>query len=40
VAPTYYKVRAHETVLPQGVHWLEAMKGQLFQLEEPLPDRH
>ncbi|MPZ49498.1 MAG: Rieske 2Fe-2S domain-containing protein [Dehalococcoidia bacterium] len=34
VAPTYYKVRAYETVLPQGVYWFDAMKDQLYQLSE------
>ena len=30
VAPTYYKLRAYETVLPKGVHWFEALKEKLF----------
>jgi phthalate 4,5-dioxygenase oxygenase subunit len=34
VAPTYYKLRAIEKVLPKDVHWFEAMKGELFQLPE------
>jgi phenylpropionate dioxygenase-like ring-hydroxylating dioxygenase large terminal subunit len=35
VAPTYYKLRSVETVLPKGVNWFEAMKGWLFGLEQP-----
>jgi phenylpropionate dioxygenase-like ring-hydroxylating dioxygenase large terminal subunit len=35
VAPTYYTLRAYDTVLPQGVHWLEAIKYQIYQLAEP-----
>jgi hypothetical protein len=34
VAPTYYKLRAIEKVLPKDVHWFEAMKPELFQLPE------
>jgi phthalate 4,5-dioxygenase oxygenase subunit len=34
VAPTYYKLRAIEKVLPKDVHWFEAMKAELFQLPE------
>jgi hypothetical protein len=35
VAPTYYKLRAIEKVLPKDVRWFEAMKGELYQLPEP-----
>lgn len=35
VAPTYYKVRAVETVLPRGTHWFEAMRPVLFQEAQP-----
>jgi phenylpropionate dioxygenase-like ring-hydroxylating dioxygenase large terminal subunit len=34
VAPTYYKLRAIERVLPQGVHWFEALKSDMYQLPE------
>jgi hypothetical protein len=30
VEPTYYMVRAYETVLPNGVHWFEALKEKLY----------
>jgi hypothetical protein len=30
VEPTYYNLRAYETVLPNGVHWFEALKEKLF----------
>jgi hypothetical protein len=30
VAPTYYMVRAYETVLPKNVHWFDALKEKLF----------
>ncbi|MPZ49294.1 MAG: Rieske 2Fe-2S domain-containing protein [Dehalococcoidia bacterium] len=32
VAPTYYKLRSLETVLPKGTQWFEAMKDGLFGL--------
>lgn len=35
VAPTYYRLRAHEAVLPKDVHWFEAMRPQLMMEEEP-----
>jgi phenylpropionate dioxygenase-like ring-hydroxylating dioxygenase large terminal subunit len=34
VAPTYYKLRAIEKVLPKDVHWFAAMKPELYQLPE------
>jgi hypothetical protein len=34
VAPTYYKLRAIEKVLPKDTHWFEAMKGELYQIAE------
>jgi nitrite reductase/ring-hydroxylating ferredoxin subunit len=34
VAPTYYRLRAHETVLPKELHWFEGIKGKLFMEEE------
>jgi nitrite reductase/ring-hydroxylating ferredoxin subunit len=34
---TYYKLRALEKVLPDNVNWYEAMKGELYQLEESPP---
>ena len=34
VAPTYYKLRAIEKVLPKEAHWFEAMKAELYQLPE------
>jgi hypothetical protein len=37
VAPTYYKLRAYETVLPQGEAWYPAMKGALMGEETPVP---
>ena len=36
VAPSYYKLRAIEKVLPKGVNWFEAMKGELFNAPEPM----
>lgn len=36
VAPTYYKLRSIERVLPVDANWLEAMRPDIFQLEEPL----
>jgi phthalate 4,5-dioxygenase oxygenase subunit len=38
VAPTYYNLRAHETVLPKGVAWYPAMRGALNGEEAPAPD--
>jgi phenylpropionate dioxygenase-like ring-hydroxylating dioxygenase large terminal subunit len=35
LAPTYYKLRSIQRVIPQGVNWFEALKADLFQLEEP-----
>jgi phenylpropionate dioxygenase-like ring-hydroxylating dioxygenase large terminal subunit len=35
IAPTYYKLRSVETVLPSDVNWFEGMKAWLFGLEEP-----
>jgi hypothetical protein len=34
VAPSYYKLRAIEKVLPKDVNWFEAMRSELFQLPE------
>jgi phenylpropionate dioxygenase-like ring-hydroxylating dioxygenase large terminal subunit len=34
VAPTYYRLRAHETVLTKDVHWFEGIKAKLFMEEE------
>jgi hypothetical protein len=34
VAPTYYRLRAHETVLPKDVHWFDGIKAKLFMEEE------
>jgi hypothetical protein len=34
VAPTYYRLRAHETVLPKDLHWFEGIKAKLFMEEE------
>ncbi len=31
VAPTYYNLRAYETVVPLGVHWFDALQEKLFQ---------
>jgi hypothetical protein len=31
VAATYYKLRAHETVLPKDKHWFEALQTELYQ---------
>ena len=33
-SPTYYTVRAFETVLPKGAYWFEAMKPMLYPEEE------
>jgi phenylpropionate dioxygenase-like ring-hydroxylating dioxygenase large terminal subunit len=35
VAPTYYRLRSIQRVLPQDANWFEALKADLFQLEEP-----
>ena len=32
VAPTYYKLRAIERVLPSNAHWLAEMKSDMYQL--------
>jgi hypothetical protein len=32
VAPTYYKLRAVERVLPAAAHWFGEMKADLYQL--------
>jgi hypothetical protein len=32
VAPTYYRLRAIERVLPTNVHWFEALKPDMYQL--------
>jgi hypothetical protein len=37
VAPTYYKLRALEHVLPPGANWFEAMQPRLFQTEPLQP---
>ncbi|MPZ47965.1 MAG: Rieske 2Fe-2S domain-containing protein [Dehalococcoidia bacterium] len=34
VAPTYYKLRAIDRVLPAGVPWFEALKADMYQLPE------
>jgi phenylpropionate dioxygenase-like ring-hydroxylating dioxygenase large terminal subunit len=31
VSPSYYKIRAHETVLPMDAYWYEALQEQLYQ---------
>jgi len=36
VAPSYYKLRAIENVLPKDVNWFEAMKGELYSAPEPM----
>ena len=36
VAPSYYKLRAIEKVLPKDVNWFEAMKDELFNAPEPM----
>jgi hypothetical protein len=42
VEPTYYMVRAYETVLPKGVHWFDALKEKLYmrgpRVKEPVVD--
>jgi nitrite reductase/ring-hydroxylating ferredoxin subunit len=35
VAPTYYKLRSIQHVLPKEAVWFEALKAELFQLDEP-----
>jgi phthalate 4,5-dioxygenase oxygenase subunit len=35
IAPSYYRLRAGERVIPKGANWFEEMKGWLFSLEEP-----
>jgi hypothetical protein len=34
VEPTYYRLRAHEGVLPKDVHWFEALESKLMMREE------
>lgn len=34
VAPTYYRLRALEKVVPQDVSWFAAMRAELFQLRD------
>jgi phthalate 4,5-dioxygenase len=36
VAPTYYNLRAYETVVAKEQHWFDVMKSHLLMLEEPL----
>jgi hypothetical protein len=36
IEPSYYRLRAFETVLPKEQHWFPAMKSKLMMLEEPL----
>jgi hypothetical protein len=38
VAPTYYKLRAHETVLPKGVDGYAAKRGALSGEGTPTSD--
>jgi nitrite reductase/ring-hydroxylating ferredoxin subunit len=33
VSPTYYRLRAIERVLPAELHWFDAMKSDVYQLE-------
>ena len=35
VAPSYYRLRAHEGVYSKDVHWFEAMESKLMMREEP-----
>ncbi len=35
IAPSYYRLRAGEKIIPKGANWFEEMKGWLFSLEEP-----
>ena len=35
IAPTYYKLRSNERILPKGAIWYEAMKPLLFQIGDP-----
>jgi len=40
VSPTYYNLRAVQRVIPKSSHWLEAMKGALYEGEvEPVAAR-
>ena len=34
VAPTYYKLRAIDRVLPAGVPWFDALKADMYQLPD------
>jgi nitrite reductase/ring-hydroxylating ferredoxin subunit len=44
VQPTFYNLRAYETVLPSSVHWFEALKEKLFmrgpRVKELVTDPH
>ena len=35
VAPTYYKLRSNERVLPADAIWYEALRPLLFQIGDP-----
>jgi phenylpropionate dioxygenase-like ring-hydroxylating dioxygenase large terminal subunit len=35
VSPSYYKIRAYETVTPHGSYWFDLMKGKLMGEEAP-----
>lgn len=37
VAPTYYRLRAYETVLPKSEHWFEAIEDKLMRPDAPEP---
>jgi phenylpropionate dioxygenase-like ring-hydroxylating dioxygenase large terminal subunit len=37
VAPTYYRIRAYETVLPKDIHWYEAMRPKFYADEPSAP---
>jgi hypothetical protein len=37
LSPSYYKIRSIQKALSKDVQWFEALKSELFQLQEPQP---
>jgi hypothetical protein len=37
VAPTYYRLRAFESIVPKTTHWFEALRPMLVREDAPLP---
>jgi len=35
VEPTYYRLRAYETILPKETYWFDAMQDKLMPADDP-----